>query len=135
MMQTMMIVYALYASGAHGIDPGIAQYLRIAGMLLTTPVLFYSGMPFYEAAIHDLRRRRVGMDVPVALALTVAFTASVYHTLSGTGEVYYDSVTMFIFLLSLGRFAEMAVIFCCLCVCVVLVCSVFVVASRVLPVG
>jgi Cu2+-exporting ATPase len=109
MMQTMMFVYALYASGAHGIDPGIAQYLRIAGMLLTTPVLLYSGLPFYQAAIHDLRRRRVGMDVPVALALTVAFTASVYHTLLGTGEVYYDSVTMFIFLLSLGRFAEMAV--------------------------
>jgi Cu2+-exporting ATPase len=109
MMQTMMFVYALYASGAHGIDAGIAQYLRIAGMLLTTPVLLYSGMPFYQAAMHDLRRRRVGMDVPVALALTVAFTASVYHTLLGTGEVYYDSVTMFIFLLSLGRFAEMAV--------------------------
>ena len=109
MMQTMMFVYALYASGAHGIDPGIAQYLRIAGMLLTTPVLLYSGLPFYQAAMHDLRRRRVGMDVPVALALTVAFTASVYHTLLGTGEVYYDSVTMFIFLLSLGRFAEMAV--------------------------
>ena len=109
MMQTMMFVYALYASGAHGIDPGIAQYLRIAGMLLTTPVLLYSGMPFYQAALHDLQRRRVGMDVPVALALTIALTASVYHTLLGTGEVYYDSVTMFIFLLSLGRFAEMSV--------------------------
>jgi len=66
-------------------------------------------MPFYQAALHDLQSRRAGMDVPVALALTVAFTASVYHTLLGTGEVYYDSVTMFIFLLSLGRFAEMAV--------------------------
>ncbi len=109
MMQTMMFVYALYASGAHGIDPKIAKYLQIAGMLLTTPVLLYSGMPFYQAAVHDLQRRRVGMDVPVAVALTVAFTASVYHTLLGTGEVYYDSVTMFIFLLSLGRFAEMSV--------------------------
>jgi len=109
MMQTMMFVYALYASGAHGIDPAIAQYLRIAGMLLTTPVLLYSGMPFYQAAIHDLKRRTVGMDVPVAVALTVAFAASVYHTLLGSGEVYYDSVTMFIFLLSLGRFAEMSV--------------------------
>jgi len=109
MMQTMMFVYALYASGNHGIDPTIAKYLRIAGMFLTTPVLLYSGMPFYQAAVHDLKRRRVGMDVPVAVALTVAFTASVYHTLLGTGEVYYDSVTMFIFLLSLGRFAEMSV--------------------------
>lgn len=109
MMQTMMFVYALYAGGAHGIEPSIAKYLQIAGMLLTTPVLLYSGLPFYQGAIHDLRRRRLGMDVPVALALTVAFTASVYHTLLGRGEIYYDSVTMFIFFLSLGRFAEMAV--------------------------
>jgi P-type Cu2+ transporter len=135
MMQTMMFVYALYASGAHGIDPTIAKYLQIAGMLLTTPVLLYSGMPFYQAALHDLKRRRVGMDVPVAVALTVAFTASVYHTLLGAGEVYYDSVTMFIFLLSLGRFAEMSVRQRSLSASEALARTVPAEATRVLPSG
>ena len=109
MMQTMMFVYALYAGGNHGVDPAIAQYLRLAGMLLTTPVLVYSGWPFLSAAFHDVRRRRLGMDVPVSIALVIAFAASVVNTLKGSGQVYYDSVTMFVFFLSIGRFAEMAV--------------------------
>ena len=69
MMQTMMFVYCLYAAGAHGIDPGIAQYLKLAGLLIATPVLVYSGAPFFAGAIGDLRRGILGMDVPVALAL------------------------------------------------------------------
>jgi Cu2+-exporting ATPase len=109
MMQTMMFVYALYAGGNHGVNTEIAQYLRVAGMLLTTPVLVYSGVPFFSGALRDLREHRLGMDVPVAMALLLAFVASVVHTLQGSGEIYYDSVTMFIFLLSLGRFAEMTV--------------------------
>lgn len=46
------------------------------------------------------------MDVPVALGIGVAFAASVWATLSGSGEVYFDSVAMFVFLLG-GRFLEM----------------------------
>src|SRR5581483_4266566 len=61
MMQTMMFVYALYAGGNHGVNAEIAQYLRLAGMLLTTPVLVYSGAPFFSAAMRDLRQRRLGM--------------------------------------------------------------------------
>jgi P-type Cu2+ transporter len=109
MMQTMMFVYALYAGGEHGINESIAQYLRIAGMLLTTPVLVYSGRPFFEGAIRDLRQWRLGMDVPVAFALLLAFCASVLATFRGSGQIYFDSVTMFIFLLSVGRFCEMSV--------------------------
>ena len=109
MMQTMMFVYCIYASGTHGIDPGIAQYLKLAGLLIATPVLVYSGAPFFTAALRDLRRRSLGMDVPVALALSIAYTASVINTFRGAGEIYFDSVTMFIFFLLAGRFVEMTV--------------------------
>ncbi len=109
MMQTMMFVYCIYAAGAHGIDPGIAQYLKLAGLLIATPVLVYSGAPFFKGALHDLRRRTLGMDVPVALALALAYGASVVNTLRGSGEIYFDSVTMFIFFLLAGRFVEMTV--------------------------
>src|SRR5206468_9215525 len=83
MMQTMMFVYALYAGGNHGVNAEIAQYLRLAGMLLTTPVLVYSGAPFFSAALRDLRQHRLGMDVPVAIALLLAFVASVINTFKG----------------------------------------------------
>jgi Cu2+-exporting ATPase len=109
MMQTMMFVYCIYAAGTHGIDPAIAQYLKLAGLLIATPVLVYSGAPFFIRALRDLRRGTLGMDVPVALALALAYGASVINTLRGAGEIYFDSVTMFIFFLLAGRFVEMTV--------------------------
>jgi Cu2+-exporting ATPase len=60
-------------------------------------------------AWRDLLNRRLGMDVPVALALLIAWVPSVVNTLRGAGEVYFDSVGMFIFFLSIGRYIEMSV--------------------------
>ena len=109
MMQTMMFVYCIYAAGSHGIDPAIAQYLKLAGLLIATPVLVYSGAPFFVGALRSLRRKSLSMDVTVALALALAYGASVINTLRGAGEIYFDSVTMFIFFLLAGRFIEMTV--------------------------
>ncbi len=47
------------------------------------------------------------MDVSVSLALIGAFVASMWATVFNTGEVYYDSITMFVFFLLLGRFLEL----------------------------
>ncbi len=105
MMQAMMYLTALY--GASDIDASMAQLMRIAGMIIVTPVLFYSGAPYLSGAWRDISRRRLGMDVPVAIALLLAWIPSVWNTLRGDGEVYFDSVGMFIFFLSAGRFVEM----------------------------
>jgi Cu2+-exporting ATPase len=107
MMQAMMYLSALY--GVTDIDAAMTQLMRIAGMVIVTPVLFYSGAPFLAGAWRDLRSRRLGMDVPVALALLLAWLPSVWNTLRADGEVYFDSVGMFIFFLSAGRFVEMSV--------------------------
>jgi Cu2+-exporting ATPase len=105
MMQAMMYLAALY--GVTDIDASMAQLMRIAGMVIVTPVLFYSGAPILQGAWRDLSLRRVGMDVPVALALLLAWLPSVVNTFRGTGEVYFDSVAMFVFFLTAGRFLEM----------------------------
>lgn len=107
MMQAMMYLGALY--GASDIDAAMAQLMRVSGMVIVTPVLFYSGLPFLLGAWRDLAARRLGMDVPVAFALLLAWVPSVVNTLQGSGEVYFDSVGMFIFFLSAGRFIEMGV--------------------------
>ncbi len=109
MMQVMMYVLGVYVATPDSIDPAVASYLRYVGLLLTTPVLVYSGAPFFTNAMRDLRRHAIGMDVPVALALTLAYGASVINTIRGSGETYFDSVTMFIFFLSTGRYVEMMV--------------------------
>jgi Cu2+-exporting ATPase len=109
MMQVMMYVYGVYVARPDSIDPAIASYLRYVGLVITTPVLIYSGGPFFVGAWRDLRRRALGMDVPVALALALAYGASVFNTVRESGQTYFDSVTMFIFFLGVGRYVEMIV--------------------------
>ena len=106
-MQVMMIAVGLYAGEYQGMEVWIRDFLRWICLILAIPVVTYSAMPFYTAAWRDLRNGRLGMDVPVALAVLAAFAASVWYTWQGGGEVYYDSVTMFVFFLLTGRFLEM----------------------------
>lgn len=106
MMQVMMYAYPVYiANGDMTAD--IESLIRWASLLLTLPVIFYSSAPFFRNAWRDLKFRRVGMDVPVALGIGVAFAASLWATLVQGGEVYFDSVTMFVFFLLGGRYLEM----------------------------
>ncbi len=107
MMQVMMYAVGLYAGAFHGMTDDMQLFLHAVSMLVATPVVLYSGSPFFQAAWGALRHKSVGMDVPVSLAISIAYVASVWAVLSGQGGVYFDSVTMFIFFLSLGRFAEM----------------------------
>ncbi len=105
MMQVMM--YALPTYTATDMTDDVRTIMRWASLVLTLPVVGYSAWPFFVGSWRDLRRRMLGMDVPVALGIGTAFAASVYSTFTGQGEVYYDSVNMFIFLLLTGRFLEM----------------------------
>ncbi len=106
MMQVMMYAFPAYVAAEGEVAADGASLMRWAGLLLTAPVLAYSAAPFFRGAWRDLRNARLGMDVSVALGLAAAFAASTWATLLGTGEVYFDSVTMFVFLLTGGRFLE-----------------------------
>lgn len=106
-MQVMMYAIPTYVAGDGDMSDDIRSLMHWAGLVLTLPVMGYSAKPFFFNAIRDIRLRRLGMDVPVALGLGAAFVASVWATISGRGEVYFDSVSMFVFLLLGGRFLEM----------------------------
>ena len=108
MMQVMMYVAPEYMAGDDGtLDAGMASLLRWASLLLTLPAVAYSAQPFLKGAWASLKARVLGMDVPVALGILAAFIGSAVSTFRGAGEVYYDSVTMFIFLLLASRYREM----------------------------
>jgi len=106
MMQVMMYAFPVYiANGEMAAD--IENMMRLASLLLTLPVVLYSSAPFFRHAWRDIKLRRLGMDVPVALGVGTAFAASCWASLTGQGEVYFDSVTMFVFFLLGGRYLEM----------------------------
>ncbi len=111
MMQVMMFAASVYSAEINGetMDPGILEFFRIVSLLVATPVMFYAAAPFLLGAWNGLRARSVGMDVPVSLALLLAYAASVWNTFAARGEVYFDSVTMFVFFLTLARFITMSV--------------------------
>ncbi|MDR3351455.1 MAG: heavy metal translocating P-type ATPase [Zoogloeaceae bacterium] len=107
MMQVMMYAIPVYLAGEGEMTSEIETLIRWASLVLTLPVVLYSAQPFFLGALRDLRLRRVGMDVPVALGIGVSFLASVWATLLRGGEVYFDSVAMFVFFLLGGRYLEM----------------------------
>ena len=106
-MQVMMLAVAMYAGEAQGMDESLRNFMRWVSLVIAAPVILYAAWPFYRSAWQDLKRRRAGMDVPVSLAISGGFLASVWATVTGAGHVYYDSVTMFTFFLLVGRYLEM----------------------------
>jgi len=107
MMQVMMYVAPAYLADDGTLDDSMAALMRWASLLLTLPAVCYSALPFWQGAWSSLRARSLGMDVPVALGIAAAFGASVLATFSGKGDTWYDSVTMFIFLLLCSRYLEL----------------------------
>lgn len=107
MMQTMMMAVALYGGALQGIENEYVTFIRWASLVIATPVVLYAAMPFFQAAVRDLKTRHLTMDVPVSTAIGGAYLASIWATVSNTGDVYFDSVTMFTFFLLIGRFLEM----------------------------
>ena len=102
-MQAMMVAVGMYT----GATDFWLDFLRWLSMLVATPVVFFSAWPFFLAAWRSLQMRHLVMDVPVALAIGLAYSASVWATISGTGEVYFESVSMFTLFLLVGRYVEL----------------------------
>jgi len=107
MMQVMMFAVGLYAGEFSGIDADMEHFLRLVSFFVATPVVFYAGKPFFVSAWRGLVARMPGMDLPVSIAIGAAYAASVYATFTRGPSVWFDSVAMFVFFLTLGRFLEM----------------------------
>lgn len=106
-MQAMMYAVALYAGRFDGIDPATRDFFRWLGFLVATPVVLYAARPFFAGAWRELRTRQLSMDTPVALAIALIYAASLLATLSRAGEIYFDSVSMFVLFLLGARYVEM----------------------------
>ncbi len=106
MMQVGMFGIALHAGGMQGIAEEYRDLLRWVSLLVATLVVGYSARSFFRNTWNNLCRGHLVMDLPVALAIGLAWLASCWATVSSTGEVYFDSIAMFTFFLLLGRFLE-----------------------------
>lgn len=110
MMQVMMYAVPAYITESGEIPPDIGQLLRWASWVLSVPVVLFASGSFFSSAWRDLKKGRVGMDTPVSIGILVTFVASSLSTFDPTGpwghEVWFDSLTMFVFFLMGGRYFE-----------------------------
>jgi P-type Cu2+ transporter len=111
MMQVMMYAWPAYVAQPGDLSGEMEQLLRWASWVLTLPVLLFSCGPFFSSALRDMRRGQISMDLPVALGMGITFVVSSAGTFNPTGifgrEVFFDSLTMFVFFLLTGRWLEL----------------------------
>ena len=117
-VQVMMFSIALYAGAWYGIETEFKLLFYWINLVLTLPIIWYSAKPFFRTAWRDVSHGQVGMDVPIALGLTLAFIGSVYTVINDSwlvfndslfsgGHIYFDSIAMFVFFLLTGRYFEL----------------------------
>lgn len=111
MMQVMMYAWPAYSAKPGDLTQEMEALLRWASWVLSLPVVLFACGPFFSNALRDVRARRVSMDLPVAIGMLITFAVSSLGTFDPSGpfgaEVFFDSLTMFVFFLLSGRLLEM----------------------------
>jgi Cu+-exporting ATPase len=105
-MNIMWIAVAQYAGYFTGITQEYKTIMNVAEWVLATPVLFYSGWVFFRGAWFGIRNKIVNMDILVATGATLTYIYSIFITIFEHGEAYFDSVSMIITFVLLGKFLE-----------------------------
>lgn len=102
----MLLAIALYGGTFSGISDAWRTTFRYYSMVLGLIVLIFPGRIFFTGALAALRTRTAHLDIPIALALLVAGLWGTVNTIQGTGEIYFDSVSVLVFLLLVGRWIQ-----------------------------
>lgn len=111
MMQVMMYAWPAYIAQPGDLSLEMETLLRWASWVISLPVVLFCCGPFLRCALKDIAQRRVSMDLPVAIGMLITFVISTMGTFDPSGpfgrEVFFDSLTMFVFFLLTGRWLEL----------------------------
>lgn len=102
----MLLAFALYSGLFDGMSPQFQAFFRWGSLFISVPAIFWSGSVFFKGAWASLKTRTPHMDLPVSIGILAGFAWGAIGTLLGKGEIYFDSVTMLIFALLVGRWIQ-----------------------------
>jgi Cu2+-exporting ATPase len=102
----MLVAWAMYADAFGEMSAGTREFFRWVSMITSAPAVFYSGSGFLHGAWAGLKTRTLHMDLPIAIGLLTGFGWGAINTISGKGDIYFDSVTALVFLLLVGRILQ-----------------------------
>ncbi len=102
----MLLSVSVWAGEAGDMDSSLQILFRWIAALIALPTVAYCGAPFYVSALQALRGRRLNMDVPISLAILLATGMSLYQTMAGSEQVYFDAAVTLLFFLLIGRWLD-----------------------------
>ncbi len=105
-MQSMTYAFVLYFDVLDSSEQMYKELFRYSSLLIATPVVFYSGLPFFQGAWRGLKQGTLNMDLPIAIALFLAWGGSIVNMMLGGDHVYFESAAMFVFFLLISRWLE-----------------------------
>tara|TARA_R110002051_G_scaffold48299_2_gene94991 strand:+ start:94019 stop:96205 length:2187 start_codon:yes stop_codon:yes gene_type:complete len=106
-MANVMLLSIAVWSGGQEMSVAMQALMHRISALIVLPAVAYAGQPFFRSAWSVLKNRHVNMDVPISLGVLLASGLSVYETVIGHGDTYYDAAVMLLFFLLIGRFLDM----------------------------
>ncbi len=102
----MMLSFPEYFSLAKSDDIGLKTWFSYLNLCLSLPVFFYSASEFFISGYKGLRQKFLNIDAPIALAILITFSRSLYEIISGTGPGYLDSMSGIVFFMLIGRYFQ-----------------------------
>ena len=105
-MNIMWIAVAQYAGFFTGMSQSVKGILNFAEFILATPTLFYTGWFYFKGSYYGLKNKMINMDFLIVAGTLSTYFYSIYVSISGVGEVYFESVTMIITFIFAGKYLE-----------------------------
>ncbi len=102
----MLLSVSVWAGVASDMDRSAADLFHWLSALIAMPAIAYAAQPFFRSAAAALQARHLNMDVPISLGITLATAMSLFQTMRGTEQVYFDAAIMLTFLLLIGRYLD-----------------------------
>lgn len=102
----MMLSFPEYFAVGKITEGGLKHFFSYLNLMLSLPVFFFSANEFFISAWKGLKQKFLNIDAPIALAILITFTRSIYEIISGTGSGYMDSMSGIVFFMLLGRFFQ-----------------------------
>ncbi|MEZ5977941.1 MAG: heavy metal translocating P-type ATPase [Planctomycetota bacterium] len=102
----MLLAFALYAGRENGMEHAYQQFFRWTSLVIAAISFLWPGREFFRGALAALRTRTGNLDVPISLALLAGGVAGTINTVRGSGEIYFDSLSVLVFLLLVGRYVQ-----------------------------
>lgn len=105
-MNVMLMSVSVWSGNVTDITPETRDLFHWISALIAVPTVAYAAQPFFQSAVRAILSRRVNMDVPIAIGVTLAMALSIVNTLTHAHEAFFDSALMLLFFLLLGRFLD-----------------------------